>query len=787
MVTAIATSSAVADSSAADAGYRVYLALCADCHGEDGQGVSGAHEDPLLGNHSVAVLAKLIERTMPEDDPEACTGQAATQVAEYIYHEFYSPAARVKQGLAEPPRVELARLTVPQYRNAVADVVGRFTPGRNDSQIEVQTGLSASYYQSKGMSKADELRTERVDPRIDYDFAENPPVEGIEADQFAIIWEGCLKAKTTGFYEFRLTTENGARLYLNNDQTGSRKRLRDDSSAAGQSALIDAWVSSGKLRESTGRTFLLGGRKYPIRVEFFKYKEQTASVRLEWKPPHGVWSLLDQRHLATERLPRTFVVTTAFPADDRSLGYERGVSVSREWQEAVTHGAIETASEIMNRLPLLANLSDQAENREHVLKDFVLRFASTAFRRPLSETERTLLAETMFEGIDTDSATKRAILFVLTSPHFLYVDLGSAHDLPASEAVASRLSFLMWDSVPDKELLEAAAEDRLQQPEQVENQARRMLDDPRTAAKVRDFFQDWLELDERDLVKDQQLFPQFDGRVISDLRYSLEEFVNGVVWSDRSDYRELLLADYLILNARLRELYAAECSECSPAADAESDAVPEAFQRVTFPAVRRAGVLTHPYLLSALAYHNNTSPIHRGVFLTRNIVGLSLKSPPIAVAFKNEEFAPDLTMREKITQLTSEQACLSCHSVINPLGFALENYDAIGRWRTQEHGKPIDASSRYVTELGQAVDFENARAIATFAASSDSAHRAFVTKLFQHLVRQNPDAYHEHNVERLRIAFAENGFNVKDLIVRIATLAALHASESISLTSHEKP
>src|SRR5690606_38321318 len=157
---------------------------------------------------------------------------------------------------------------------------------------------------------------QQVDRRIDFDFQTYSPDEGISADQFAIIWQGSLKTDDTGFYEFRIRTENGARMYLNNDPMESRGKLRDDSSVKGQSALIDGWVSSGEMRELTTRVFLLGGRQYPLRVEFFKYKEETASIRLEWKPPHGAWTVLDPRHLTTAPSPRVFVIDTPFPADD---------------------------------------------------------------------------------------------------------------------------------------------------------------------------------------------------------------------------------------------------------------------------------------------------------------------------------------------------------------------------------------------------------------------------------------------------------------------------------------
>src|SRR5262249_24810097 len=147
----------------------------------------------------------------------------------------------------------------------------------------------------------------------------------------------------------------------------------------------------------------------------------------------------------------------------------------------------------------------------------------------------------------------------------------------------------------------------------------------------------------------------------------------------------LLLADYMFLNNRLAEFYGVTTN-------ATDD-----FVKVKLEPEQRSGVLTHPYLLAAFSYQKMTSPIHRGVFLTRNIVGRGLRPPPMAMTFKDADFAPNLTMREKVSQLTKPQACQACHSVINPLGFSLEEFDAVGRFRTTEHDHPINAISDYIT------------------------------------------------------------------------------------------
>src|SRR5258708_33833192 len=254
-------------------------------------------------------------------------------------------------------------------------------------------------------------------------------------------------------------------------------------------------------------------------------------------------------------------------------------------------------------------------------------------------------------------------------------------------------------------------------------QATRMMGDPRTKAKLRGFFHYWLELERAEAIsKDPKSFPEFDAQVLADLRTSLALFLDQVVWSEHSDYRELLQANYLLLNGRLAKLY-------GKSADGDG------FQRVHFDPHQRAGVVTHPYLLAAFASSKATSPIHRGVFLTRTIVGMTLKPPPMAVAFEDAKFDAHLTMREKITELTKNTSCMGCHATINPLGFSLENYDAIGRWRTSENNRPINAVSNFATDEGETIRLTGSRDLGKFAAENPGGHRAFIHQLFHHTLK----------------------------------------------------
>lgn len=737
-------------------GAAIYQKHCASCHGANGEGVEEECPDPLQGERSLASLTRYIDRRMPEDEPHLVSGEDAEKVAEYIYAAFYSPTARADKPTAVKPA--FARLTNRQFRESVADLLGSFSginpPGQPD-------GLKARYYQSDGMNKKSKQVAERLDLRLDFDFGEGPPVEGIKPDQFSIAWDGSLIAPATGWYEFRLSTPNGARLYLNTERMDGDGNHRDDSGAKRQTALIDSWVSSGTdVRESVARVFLLAGRPYPLRLDYFKYQEPRGMVRLEWKAPRGEWEILGAPHLSQADAGRVAVVSTTFPPDDASEGYERGTEISKAWHESSTLAALEVANEVAARLTRLSGVKEDDPERLDKLKGFVATFAERAFRRPLGDDGRKLYVAHPFESSDSpEQGVKRAIIAILKSPRFLYPEIGSE---PSDFTVASRLALGLWDSIPDQALLDAAKNGELRTPDQVRAQASRLMGDFRARAKVNDFFFRWLKLDvEGDLRKNPESFPGFDAALVADLRRSLELFIDRVVWSDASDYRDLIQADYLMLNQRLADFYGIPF----PGGDG--------FQVVPGDPTQRAGILTHPYLLARLAHHDTTSPIHRGVFLTRNVLGGILKPPPEAITFEDHTFEPGLTTREKVAELTRNASCMTCHETINPLGFSLENFDAVGRFRTTESGKPVDPESDYVTLEGDIIRLRGPRDLALHAVDSQAARRGFIRQLFQFIVKQNPAVYGPGTIQQLDAGFAASGHHIKNLIVDLNTLAAL--------------
>ena len=729
-------------------GEVVYRQDCMGCHGPVGEGVAGKSDEPLVGEKSVASLAKYIAREMPEDDPGTLSLADATASAEYIHQAFYSAEARARN---HPPRIELAHLTVRQYRESIADLLGSLRGAFGTTE---SGGLAGVYRErpERDPKMPDRNRPEatfkqQVDPVIDFDFGAKAPEKGTYAAQFSINWSGSVLAPDTGEYEFRVTSLNGVRLYVNPPEGGSEKN-----------ALIDLWVSSGMSRSASAPIFLLGGRSYALKIEFFKYKDKTAGLKLEWRPPGGDWTVVPRSNLSPAWSSHVNVVSVPLPPDDGSIGYERGSSVSREWTEAVAKGALQVSAMIGPGVFGLAGTKADAPDRAEKLKAFSLRFAQLAYRRPLTDEQKADLAAIYAGDVAPEVAAKRAFIFTLSNPAFLYPGIGPQDDY----AVASRLALALWDSVPDATLLKAAAAGQLQTEAQVRPHAQRMMKDPRAKAKLRDFLHDWLHVEEgAEIAKDQKEYPGFDQGVVMDLRTSLDLFTEDIVWSEKSDYRQLLLGDTILMNERLAKFYGQKV---------EAGA---GFQPVKMDADQRAGVLTHPYLLATFSYTKSTSPIHRGVFVTRNILGRMLKPPPMAIAFMDDKFDPSFTMREKVTELTSKPACMSCHVTINPLGFSFERFDAVGRVRATDNQKPVDPVSEYVAADGSVLKLTGARDVGVHAAESQAGQAGFVRNLFHSLVKQPPAAYAPELVGRLTDKFRADNFHVRNLAVEVAVVAAL--------------
>ena len=320
--------------------------------------------------------------------------------------------------------------------------------------------------------------------------------------------------------------------------------------------------------------------------------------------------------------------------------------------------------------------------------------ATSAYRRPVTDAEvQTLLAFYGENGAaDFDAGIQRGIERMLVDPNFLFriekdpLEAATAATYAVSDLeLASRLSFFLWSTIPDAELLQVASAGRLSDPAQLEQQVERMLADPRAAESlVNNFAAQWLQLRNlKEHLPDPEIFPEFDENLRAAYLRETELFFASTITNDDSVV-ELLDANYTFVNERLARHYGIE------------GIYGPHFRRVDLPADHiRGGLLGQGSLLTVTSYPNRTSPVLRGKWLLQNIVGSPPPEPPAnvpALPDSGTEGQP-ASVRERLEEHRRNPVCASCHAPMDPLGFALENFDAIGSWRQlSEAGTPIDAS-----------------------------------------------------------------------------------------------
>ncbi|MED5529684.1 MAG: DUF1592 domain-containing protein [Pseudomonadota bacterium] len=342
--------------------------------------------------------------------------------------------------------------------------------------------------------------------------------------------------------------------------------------------------------------------------------------------------------------------------------------------------------------------NDTGRVQEACAYGILASLAQRAYRRPVGDAEVNMLMNFYRAGLSDgsfDDGIQLALERLLISPDFLFrVERDPANIEPdtnyqlTSIELASRLSFFLWSSIPDIELLDTAKNGTLQNPQVLEQQTRRMLADPRSKALVQNFAGQWLYLRNlRSLVPDAVEFPEFDENLRDAFRQESELFFESLIRENRS-VTDLLGNGYTFMNERLAKHYGIE------------NVYGSHFRRIYLEgeiAEQRGGILGQGSLLTATSYANRTSPVLRGKWVLTNILGTPPPPPPPDVSDLPERGADgqQANIRDRLLQHRADPACSGCHAPMDPLGLALENYDAIGRWRvTGEAGVPIDASGQ---------------------------------------------------------------------------------------------
>jgi len=385
-----------------------------------------------------------------------------------------------------------------------------------------------------------------------------------------------------------------------------------------------------------------------------------------------------------------------------------------------------------------------------------------AFRRPLTDADlNPLLAfyRSGREERDFDFGIEKALRALLVSPDFLFrIEQdppgrapGRAYRIGDLE-LASRLSFFLWSTVPDDQLLDLAEKSKLQDPIVLDQQVRRLLDDPRAESLVTNFAGQWLYI--RNLAQqkpDPDIFPEFDESLRRSFQRETELFFQNILREDRS-VMELLDANYTFLNQRLAEHYGIP------------NIYGAQFRKVTLADDNRGGLLGQGSILTVTSYPNRTSVVQRGKWILDNLLG-SPPPPPPANVPDLKPHAQDgrpLTMREAMEQHRSNAICQSCHARMDPIGFALENYDGVGKWRDLDGGSAIDASGK----LPGGVQFEKAAGLKKILVSDyrDQFEDTVTEKFLTYALGRGLEYYDKPAVRSIMRQAARDNFRISALI-----------------------
>lgn len=392
-----------------------------------------------------------------------------------------------------------------------------------------------------------------------------------------------------------------------------------------------------------------------------------------------------------------------------------------------------------------------------------------AFRRPPTGEElsafETLRSEATAEW-GASKADELVVAAILQSPQFLYRLELVTQEVPNeiiqndSFEMASRLSYMIWATMPDEELFAAAERDELSTEEQVEAQVRRMLADPHARTNVGHFYRQWLHLDAlEDTVKDATHFSGVTESLPTDWRASMDAYVQHVHFEAGGDLETLMTSPTVFVTpdmAALHEMSATSAMEPTEMAN-------------------RAGLLTQPGLMALLAYPNQGSPIHRGIFVREKMLCQTLGPPPDDMMIEPPDPDPNATTREQFAEHTANDACAGCHQLIDPIGFGFEEYDGVGRYREVENGKDVDASGALFNSGDDTIDgeFDGAVELATRLAGSSALQECIADQWMTFALGRRPTMADLCSAQSVYARFAESDGSFEELLVAIAMSDAM--------------
>jgi hypothetical protein len=468
-----------------------------------------------------------------------------------------------------------------------------------------------------------------------------------------------------------------------------------------------------------------------------------------------------------------------FPPDEEASGFDNQATtlvvsplLAEHYMLAAAQLAATHGPKLLEKLPDCLGDDVDADACHANAETFIREFGKLAHRRPLLDGEVTAYLEVFEQGTELGDSPyspqdgiEMVVETMLQSPHFLYrVEFGLPNPDDAevvelsSYEIASRLSYLLWNTMPDAALFEAADADELRTPAQIEAQARRMLETPRAREAVKNFHRQWLRLDDIQprisaSGKSFEIYPDYRTKYLPMWRAETEAFLDYAIFEQNANVEELFTASYSLLNQELADYYGVS----GPTGDE--------YVRVELDPSKYAGFLTQAGLLALHAKPDRSSPIHRGKFV-REVLLCQSPPPPPDVVPEPPSVDESKTTREQFSQHSADPLCAGCHQYMDPIGFGFEHFDGIGRYRDTEWGLAIDASGElFNTDVDG--KFNGVVELAERLAGSEQVKHCIVSQWFRFgygRVETDADAC---SIDEIREAFAAANYDVKELIVAL--------------------
>ena len=436
-----------------------------------------------------------------------------------------------------------------------------------------------------------------------------------------------------------------------------------------------------------------GNRSYEINLRV-PYGEHTLAATMEPRTPSAVEVATAERLKAAEEAAYQKAIA-AHPEDRKEIALQRAISNPPTYIDTLEtrgpyHAVAPPLPESYHRVFACGHLP--GHHTASCARTDLARLARLAYRRPVTPVEvnrlASLVASAQKDGMTFEQAMRIGLEAILVSPNFLFrierdpkpEDATAIHPVNDFE-LASRLSYFLWSSMPDEPLLQAATQHQLHNQAVLTAQVKRMLQDPKSDALIDNFFGQWLELRNLESIRpDPDEFPQFNAQLRRAMHTETQMFVQSVMRND-SSILDFINGKYTFVNERLAKFYGV------PGVTGDE------FRRVSLDGNQRSGVLTQASVLTVTSYPTRTSPVLRGKWILENVLNTPPPPPPPGVgSIDAKPGATAGTMRQQMERHRADPMCAGCHTRMDPLGFAFENYNAIGQWRTQDAGQFVDST-----------------------------------------------------------------------------------------------